>query len=183
MALSTCSNSGLSFGGVGVNTGTIDVHGTSGFISSTLDIDNGELNNTGTVIAGPHGEASFGSVTGTGVMVIDGGAFNVSGADSNDLQFSTAHSGELLIADPTQFTGTISGFAPVTTFGALPTAPAIAIENENVTVSSYVDHGNHTGTLHLSDGSALNFDGDYAKANFVAFNSTGWRRRLPTKVR
>ena len=161
-------NSGLSFGGHGSNTGTIDVHGTSGFISSTLDIDNGALNNTGTVIAGPHGEASFGSVTGTGVMVIDGGDFSVSGADSNDLQFSTAHSGELLTTDPTHFTGTISGFAPVTTLGALPTAPAIAIENENVTVSSYVDHGNHTGTLHLSDGSSLNFEGDYAQANFVA---------------
>ena len=36
-------NSGLSFGGVGVNTGTIIVHGTSGFISSTLDIDKARL--------------------------------------------------------------------------------------------------------------------------------------------
>ena len=52
-------------------------------------------------------------MTGAGIMVIDGGAFNICDADNNDLKFSTAHSGELLIADAAHFTGTISGFAPV----------------------------------------------------------------------
>ncbi len=76
-------------------------------------------------------------MTGAGVLVLDGGDFDISGAVSNDVQFSTAGRGELLLGDPADFNGTISGFAPVTTLSAIPTAPAIAIAND-VTVSSYM---------------------------------------------
>ena len=59
-------DSGLSFGGNGANTSLITVEGTTGVISSTFDMDNGTLANSGTVDAKARGWATIRSVTGNG---------------------------------------------------------------------------------------------------------------------
>jgi hypothetical protein len=149
---------------------TITVVGSSGLVSSTLDV-NGAFTNNGTVIADARGEAGFGSVSGAGLLVIDGGAISIDGVDSNDVQFSTAPSGTLLLGDAADFSGHISGFASVVNSGDLATAPSISLQDFDATSVNYVDNGNHSGVLHLLNGGtdiALNFYGDYSAANFSA---------------
>src|SRR5262249_48155630 len=81
----------------------------------------------------------------------------------------------LLLGDAPDFSGTISGFAPVGNLDDIATAPSISAQNLDVTSVDYVDNGNHTGVLTLHNSGAdiaINFDGDYTTANFnIQFDS------------
>ena len=112
-------NSGLSFSGNGTNgvNGLIVVEGTTGAISSTFDMDNGTLANSGTVDAKARGWATFGSVTGGGTLKVDGGVITLGGADitssqtinTNAILFAAA-GGLLMLDGQGAVAGHISGF-------------------------------------------------------------------------
>ena len=134
-------------GGGGTNTNTITVEGTSGLVSSTFDI-NGTFANNGTVTAAEGGEASFGSVSGTGQLNIDGGVIAIDDlerasigevVDTNDIAF-IGSDGNLILGGQGDITGHISGF---------DLSDNIAFLNEQVTVTGYHDNGDNTGTLTL----------------------------------
>ncbi|HEY2251092.1 MAG TPA: hypothetical protein VGH74_08530, partial [Planctomycetaceae bacterium] len=166
-------DSAIVAGGDGSNAigSTITVEGTSGLVSSTFDV-NGAFTNNGTVTADARGEASFGSVFGTGVLKIDGGALALdelgtvsSGqvADTNDIQFDSGN-GVLILGGQGQISGHISGF------GA---GDSIFFLDEQVSIISFDDSsGALTLHLHSTDGGGdsdqtLLLGGSYAAGEFA----------------
>src|SRR5262249_33358971 len=73
----------------------------------------GALDNTGSLVAQSGGSISVGNLDGTGSVIIDGGQIFIEQAASDDVtvDFTTAQGGQLFLADPTDFSGHISGFA------------------------------------------------------------------------
>lgn len=57
------------------------------------------------------GYSSFGDVTDSGQISINGSYLELAGSDSNNISFGNAPNGVLAIDEPSEFTGTISGFA------------------------------------------------------------------------
>lgn len=169
--------------GDAVNTGTM-IAENNGSIDVGDALQAHVFANSGVVVAGNNGAAEFDSVSGAGLLVIDGGGIIIDPfshlhttdvADTNDIQFSTAATGSGLFLDGLgQINGHISGFAAAANFGDIANAPFIslgAIGNESAPPPTYTDNGDHSGTLTVTDGSnsiALNFYGDYTAANFSA---------------
>jgi hypothetical protein len=87
---------------------------------------------------------------------------------------STGTTGELLLADSKDFTGTIAGF---TGDGTVANSDLIDLADVQIAgvatnKTTYTDHGDGSGTLTLYDAQghaidSLNFDGNYQLANFT----------------
>jgi hypothetical protein len=100
----------------------------------------------------------------------------ISAASSATVNFtnSAGTTGELVLADSKDFTGTIAGFAGD---GTVANSNLIDITDLNIAdvatgKTTYSDHGNGTGTLTLYNASgqaldSINFDGNYQLANFT----------------
>ena len=116
----------------------------------------------------------------TGVNTIDSGdVLGILAASSATINFTNTAgtTGELLLADSKDFTGTIAGF---TGDGTTANSDLIDVTDVNIAdvalnKTTYTDHGNGTGTLTLYNASgqaldSVNFDGNYQLANFTIEN-------------
>jgi len=125
----------------------------------------------GTLLADP---------TATGTVTVDSDqVLGISAASSATVTFtsSAGNTGELLLADSKDFTGTIAGFAGD---GTVANSDLIDVTDLNFAdvaqnKTTYTDNGNGTGTLTLfnANGQALDsltFAGNYQLANFTIEN-------------
>ena len=113
----------------------------------------------------------------TGVNTIDSGdVLGILAASSATINFTNTAgtTGELLLADFEDFTGTIAGFTGDGTVANSDLIDVTDIQIANVALNktTYTDHGNGTGTLTLYNASgqaldSINFDGNYQLANFT----------------
>ncbi|MGA7069838.1 beta strand repeat-containing protein, partial [Bradyrhizobium sp.] len=149
----------------GTNHLTIDL---SGDYRST-DIEFATDHHGGTLFSDP--AANSGAVT-----IDSGTALDIAAASTATVSFAngTGNTGELVLADSKDFTGTIVGF---TGDGTISNSDLVDLADVNIVnvalnKTTYADHGNDTGTLTLynANGQALdsvNFAGTYQLANFT----------------
>jgi hypothetical protein len=124
-----------------------------------------------------HGGTMLDDPATTGNVTIDSDqVLGVSAASSNTVTFAnnSGTTGELLLADSKDFTGTISGFAGDGTVANSDLIDVTDLKFAGVATSktTYTDHGNGTGTLTLYDAQghaldSINFNGNYQLANFT----------------
>jgi hypothetical protein len=163
--------------GTGTNFGTLL---TLVGVDTSLDqlVQNGQIIvGSGSSISAVSADLSLGLTTDAVDYTIDSGQQTIiSSASAATVHFtnSAGNTGELVLDDATHFTGTIVGFA-----GDGTVANSDLIDLTNVQFSSvvtgnttYVDHGDGTGTLTLNDANhnalaSLTLQGSYQLGNFV----------------
>ena len=116
----------------------------------------------------------------SGTVAIDSGkTLDISAASSATVNFtnSSGNTGELVLDDSKDFSGTIVGFTGdgTTANSDLIDAADVNIADVALNKTTYTDHGNGTGTLTLYNASgqaldSINFDGNYQLANFTIEN-------------
>jgi len=116
----------------------------------------------------------------SGAVTIDSGTtLDIAAASTATVSFANGNgnTGELVLDDSKDFTGTIAGFTGDGTISNSDLIDLADVNIANVAVSKtgYTDNGNGTGTLTLynANGQALdsiNFDGNYQLANFTIEN-------------
>ena len=124
-----------------------------------------------------HGGVLLDDPSTTGNVTIDSDqTLEYSAASSATVNFTNTAgtTGDLVLADSKDFTGTITGFAGDGTISNSDLIDLADVNIANVALSktTYTDHGNDTGTLTLynANGQALdsvNFEGSYQLANFT----------------
>ncbi|WP_298255872.1 hypothetical protein [Bradyrhizobium sp.] len=127
-----------------------------------------------------HGGTLLDDPSATGTNTIDSGdVLGISGASSAAVNFTntSGNTGELLLNDSHDFTGTIAGFTGGGTTENSDLIDVTDINFANVATSktTYAENANSTGTLTLYDvnGQAfdsINFSGNYQLANFTIQN-------------
>jgi hypothetical protein len=144
---------------------TIDLSGDY----HSRDIEFATDHNGGTLFSDP--AANSGTVT-----IDSGKTLDIGAASTATITFanSSGNTGELVLADSKDFTGTISGFTGDGTTANSDLIDAIDVSIADVATgkTTYTDHGNGTGTLTLYNASgqaldSINFDGNYQLANFT----------------
>jgi hypothetical protein len=147
---------------------TIDLHGDY----SSGDIEFATDHNGGTLFSDP--AANSGAVT-----IDSGTTLDIGAASTATITFANGagNTGELVLADSKDFTGTIAGFTGdgTTANSDLIDATDLNIADVALSKTTYADHGDGTGTLTLynANGQALdsiNFNGNYQLANFTIEN-------------
>ena len=137
------------------NSGTLQANASSElFIASAVS-------NTGTINANSGTVFLEGADSGTGRAVINGtGQIEFAAASSNGVKFAAASTGELILDDSKQYTGTVSGFGANTTQSIDLTDIDFATATK-----SYAN-----GTLTIKDGAGdtahIKFSGTYTLASF-----------------
>ena len=143
------------------NAGSLNADaGAELFIDSSL-VNTGHLNSFGSTIV------AAGNVTGTGTAIINlDGQVEFGAASSNGTKFTTGSTGELILDDSKQYTGTVSGFGANITQSIDLTDIAFA----GVTKSYASASPNMSGTLTIKDGAGdiahMKFSGTDTLASF-----------------
>jgi hypothetical protein len=113
------------------------------------------------------------------VTIDSGTTLDIGAASTATITFANGagNTGELVLADSKDFTGTIAGFTGdgTTANSDLIDATDLNIADVALSKTTYADHGDGTGTLTLynANGQALdsiNFNGNYQLANFTIEN-------------
>jgi hypothetical protein len=149
------------------------------FDSVTLHVS-GNSSGSFEVSSDGHGGTLLDDPAASGNVTIDSNQMlDISAASSATVNFtnSSANTGELVLDDSKDFSGTITGFTGdgTTTNSDLIDVTDVNIADVALNKTTYTDHGNGTGTLTLYNASgqaldSINFNGNYQLANFTIEN-------------
>ena len=135
--------------------------------AGTLQADSGStlylgsnVNNSGTLKANGGVITASGSVTGGGASIIGAGEIELGGASATSVTFATGSTGELVLDDSRQYTGTISGFKTTQSIDLADISAGTAtfsLSGHELTINDHVGDVAHLkfsgtlGTFSISD--------------------------------
>ena len=160
-----------------VSGGTVGASATVETLTGGTAIVNGVVANTGTFIASGAGsllEITGGAVVSGGTVKVGNGIVDVLSGGTADIVFQSNGSGGLEIADtnanPSAFTGTVSGFGGVNHANHVQFIDLVSVTSAAHTISFSYTSSAGSGTLTVSSGGAvvasIELIGTYSSGNF-----------------